>query len=527
LSSPAEAKRRTSLWRRLASGRPPSLSWIATAGLGVVLVCMAIGRLGRGIGPILLPKEATFGEAILYDHAARILRGEALYQPLERPPYSVAAYTPVYYALAAALRAVAGPGFAKGRVLSLLSALVAAALIWRLTARRARSRWAGVFAAALFLTLGFPGRVPWFALYKADMLGVTLALGSIATLSGGRTTRRLVAAGTLAALAILTKQTFIAAGLAGTLWLAFEDRKRASVFAGTWIAIILAAAAVLEMTTRSFFANALFANAVPFRWDALLPNLAMLAQFQIVPLALAGLYVLDQSRAGRRPSRDLMVLYWVAGFLSVFGLARPGSNFNYWIELAASTSILATLAIWDRLGRRVGGWGWIRAALPSALLGANVAFILLGFRAAAVPVRSLIQAIPEPDPEFGRLVERVRTEPREVLADPPDVVVLADRPNLLELYFSAIRYSRGEWDPGPLVRRICRGEVGLVVLRYTLDSDARGIYQGYPYWPPPVLAALRERMVLQSEQAGRYVYAPLEGGGSSASAVCREPEASR
>lgn len=506
-SSPNAGRHPNRVPSESARARYPAL--LATAALGGLLALMAIGRLGRGIGPILQPSEATFGEAILHDHATRILRGESLYQPLDRPPYSVAAYTPVYYGLAAALQAVAGPGFPPGRLLSLFAAVAAAALIGYVTGRRARSRWAGAFAASLFLALGFPGRVPWFALYKADMLGVTLALGAIATLSGGRSTRRLVIAGTLAALAILTKQTFIAAALAGTAWLFQENRKEASVFAGVWLAILLTAVAALEIATGAFFANALFANAVPFRWDALLPNLRTLAQFQMVPLGLAGLYVLDRARAGRKPAADLLVLFWLACFVSLGGFARPGSNFNYWIELAASTAILATLVIWDHLGRRGASLDSSRAALPSLLLGANAAVVLLGFGSAAVPVRSLLQAIPNPQPDFGNLVERVRSEPREVLADPPDVVVLAGRRNLLELYFSAIRYSRGKWNPEPLVRRICRGEVGLLVLRYKLDSDARGIYQGYPYWPPPILAALRESMEFETEQASRFLYVPV------------------
>jgi hypothetical protein len=137
-------------------------------------------------------------------------------------------------------------------------------------------------------------------------------------------------------------------------------------------------------------------------------------------------------------------------------------------------------------------------------------------------VRSLLHVRPNPPPDFGKLIERVRSEPREVLADPPDVVVLAGRRNLLELYFSAIRHSQGQWNPDPLVRRICRGEVGLLVLRYKLESDARGIYQGYPYWPPPILAALRESMEFQTEQAGRFLYVPL-GAAARAPLVVDQP----
>jgi hypothetical protein len=501
---------RASDWVGWASDRTRGLVLLGAALLGVLLALFAIGRLGRGVSAILERKEATFGESILYDHAARIVRGKPLYQPLDRSPYSVAPYTPVYYLLAAALQVAFGPGFPPGRLLSFLAGLAAAALIGRLTARRARSRWAGGFAAFLFLTLGFPGRIPFFALYKEDMLGVALSLGAIATLIDARSARRLALAAVLAALAILTKQTMASAAVAGTVWLFQDDRRRAVRFAGICLGIVIATAVVLELLTGAFFANTLSANAVPFRWDAFGPNLETLVQFQAIPIALSVLYVVDLARSGRQPQSDLLVLYFAACSLTVVGMGRPGSAHNYWMELAGSTSVLATLAVWERLGLRATLGKQIRSAIPLLLLGANVAYVMVPMRAAVVPVLSFLKTAPKKEPEFDRLVERVRSEPREVLADPPDVVVLAGRPNLLELYFSTIRYREGLWDPTPLVERICRGDVGLLAIKYELESDARGIYQGYEFWPPPILAALRESMRLESQQAGRFLYVPLD-----------------
>ncbi len=71
----------------------PALALLATAllilGLGAAAafnVWLAAQLLGR-------PDETRYGEAILYGHAARLLRGEALYQPLDGPPYTCVLYT--------------------------------------------------------------------------------------------------------------------------------------------------------------------------------------------------------------------------------------------------------------------------------------------------------------------------------------------------------------------------------------------------------------------------------------------------
>jgi predicted small integral membrane protein len=406
---------RASEWLRWASDRTRELVLFGAALLGVLLALFAIGRLGRGVSAVLEQKEATFGESILYDHAARIVRGEPLYQPLDRPPYSVAPYTPLYYGFAAALQALFGPGFPPGRLLSLLAGLAAAALIGRLTARRAGSRWAGAFAACLFLTLGFPGRIPFFALYKEDMLGVALSLAAISTLSEARSARRLALAAALAALAILTKQTMASAAVAGTVWLFQEDRRRAVRFAGICLGIVLATAIALEILTGAFFQNALSANAVPFRWDAFGPNLETLVRFQAIPIVLSVLYVVDRARSGRRPRTDLLVLYFAVCVLTVIGMGRPGSAHNYWMELAGATSMLATLAVWERLDLRATLGKQIRSAIPLLLLGANVAYIFVPMRSAVVPVLSFLKTAPQKEPDFDRLIERVRSEPRKFL----------------------------------------------------------------------------------------------------------------
>jgi hypothetical protein len=439
----------------------------------------------------------------------------------------VAAYTPVYYFLAAALQALFGSTFLPGRALSFASGIAAAALVGFLTARRAQSRWAGAVAALLFLTLGFPGRFPFYALYKEDMLGVALALGAIATLSGPRTPRRLVLAGALASLAILTKPTLLAATLAGTLWLVQLDRRQAALFAGVCFAIVVSTVAVFELSTGAFFANTVFANAVPFRRDAFVENLRTLRHFQTIPLALAGLYLFDCLRKDRRPHADLLVLYWVACLPAVAGFARPGSAHNYWIELAASTAVLATLAAWAGFDARATLPDRLRTLFTVVLLAAGVAYVLRGFGSAAIPVKS-VQSLPKAEPDFHALVERMRAEPRKVLADPPDVVVLAGRRNLLELYFSSIRYTEGRLDLDPLIRQICRGDIGLLALRYELGSDARGVYQGYPYWPAPVLAALRDRMEFRERQAGRFLYVPVDPSTrDSRPGICDEAARSR
>jgi hypothetical protein len=472
----------------------------------LVLLCallagVCVGRLADSLRLIGQPGELEYGEAILYAHAGRLLRGEPLYQRFDGPLYTVTAYTPLYYGVAAGLRAAVGPGFGPGRVVSLVSALAASTLLGLVAARTARHPGAGVLAALIFLTLGFPGRAPWYALYKEDVLGVTLSIGAIALLLRGTAARQVVFAGALAALAFLTKQTLLAATAAAIFWLWWRDRRQAAIFVATWLAIVSATATALELSSHAFISNTLLAAAVPNSLEAIQSNLSLFVSVQAGSLVLACGYVLKRLRSRFSPRADLFVLYWGASVVPLVGLAKVGSNSNYWIEFAAATAVLASLELWAVRRDQV---------LRSSSIGAPRAMLLAGamvLAASTPPIVRVIGIKPNQSPELESVVARVNSEPRDVLADPLDVVALANRDILLEPYDFAIWLNEGRWDAQPLIHRICGGEIGLLVLDNTIDA-AGPIYQGYPHWPQPVLEALRETMVFESFQAGRVLYVP-------------------
>jgi hypothetical protein len=497
--------------------------------LGLLLVAplafVALAQIARAVVVLLPPWEQMYGESIIYDQAQRLLRGEPLYMPYDRPPYTVAAYTPLYYWLGAALQAWAGPGFLPGRVVSLVAGLAAAGLAGCVAWRRTGDRWAWPFAAALFLALGIPGAFPyndlpapyptwlgmaypyfpWMALYKEDLLAVALSLGSVALLARSQGRGAAVAAGMLAALAFLTKQTTIAPAAAGALWLWTQDRRSATLFALGAALPVGATALVLELTTGAFFANTVTANANPFAPEALVLNLKMLAIFQTGPLLLVLAWSVAPRR--RRSRLDaLLGLYWLATGLPLVGLGKVGSNHNHWLEFAAATAVLGTAGLWAVAATR---WRTLAATLALALpLAAVVPLVDVG-ALKGVWRRGLIAIRPDEarSAELARLVERVRAEPGDVLANPLDVIVLAGRPVLLEPYLFSIFHSQGLWRPDPIVTRLCRGQVGLVVSDYPLELT-NPHYHGFAHWPWPVYDAIREAYAHESTTAGRYVYVP-------------------
>ncbi len=479
-------------------------TYITVAVLALGLVGMVAIQLRWAVAFVSWPMEIMYGEALIQDHAARLLRGEALYQPLGQPAYTVASYTPLFYGLVALGQAAFGQGLLLARGVSLVAATFTALGLGWLAAGQGRGVAAGVLAALLFIALGFPTPFPWFALGKEDTLGVAFGLGSVAVLATGQTKRQVIAAALLASLAVLTKQSFIAAGVAGFIALGLHNRRAALQFAVFSAGPALAVALVFELTTHAFLTNVLFANVQPFRSDILLTNLATLKAYQAGPLSVAAFAVLRRLAFRRTFEDTLLPLYWLVSLLSVAELALPGSAQNYWIELAAASAALCAAEIFI----------WLRGATRRRILGAALAVlpwvnILVAGRLALIwlPALAHYDNPSHMDAQFQSLVERVRMTPGAIVAEPLDALSMAGKPALVEPWQSDALYRSGTWDITPLVDRVCAGDIQLAVLEHPLD-DTVVAYQDYSIWPAPLLDALRQKLVFEQQLAGRHIYIP-------------------
>jgi hypothetical protein len=501
--------------------------------LFAALVLLAVGQVAWTLVLVVQPSEIEYGEAIIHDQAARLVRGEPLYQDFSRPPYTVTAYTPAYYVVVAGLQLLFGPGFLPGRVVSVLSALGAMGIIGWLTAREAGAVWPGVVAALLFFDTGLgAGSGPvgslavqaaslvsgtlladpkpaWSTMYKEDLFGVAMSLGAVAIIVWRPSVRGVALGGLLAGVALLTKQTFVAATIAGTISLWQSNRRAAVIFLCTDLLTVGLVSGWFELTTHAFVQNTVLANANPVSSAALTDNLKAFALFLGGPIIAAGVYLArGRVLARRRALAGLLALYWVATALPLIGIAKVGANYNYWIEFAAPTGALAALGIWHALKTYPARPAWSLADAPLVLVTATSA-LLAGLLCAPLLYASAKHAQTARDSatpaEFQTLIERVRSAPGEILASPLDVITLAGRRVLLEPYIFSIWASTGQWDSVPLVQRICGGAVGLLVLDQPIEQPFAE-FEGYSLWPPPVVAALRQAAVFDTETAGRFVY---------------------
>jgi len=507
--------------------------------LAGLLAVLTAATLAACRWALMLPGQLDEGEPLIYGLATRMLRHEPLYQPVDRQPYVQVHYSPLYYAAVALLHAYVVPGFAPGRVLSLAAGLVAAALVGYLTASLARSRrwWAAGFSALLFLGLGFPGApAPFLVLERVDVLGVLFSIAAIAFLAHGRGRTHALVAGALAGLALLTKQSLFAAALAGAVWLATISWRKSGWFAMTTLMTALVPAFVLQSSS----AGAFWDNIGPAN-----PNSTSLASgayllkewlaLQGVPTLLALFYVV-RVRAWNAPLPRLLMLYWLATFASAVGIIKVGANHNYWIELAAGTAVLASLAVWTCLRPRRHWLFAIASMLPVWLLALQLGvltparftrdrngdFLPLSWTLFVTQFADLLNQASA----FNQLVGEMRAEHGVILAEGLDATALSDHPIQLEPFaFSMLEHER-RWNSQPLVADICSGRIDLLVLSYPIQVDIHPTgLQEFPMFPASVMTALRQSMKLDRTYLDHWFYRPLASRDGPSIAQC-EAEAS-
>jgi hypothetical protein len=495
---------------------------VAVGLVAILLAMLTAATLVACCFATIVPEQLDEGEPLIYGLASRILANRPLYQPIDQQPFVQVHYTPVYYATIAALRQFVGPGFAPGRVLSMSAGLVTATLVGYLTASRARSWWAGGFAVLMFLGLGFPGApVPFLALERVDVLGVAFSVAAIALLAHRTDRTHLIVAGILAGLAVLTKQSLFAAGLAGTIWLAGHNPRKAGAFVLTSTTTVAVTALLFEWTSGgAFWDNIGPSNpsptALPF--GAYLFNELLVIQGATTLVALV--YVVGH-RVWGNPEQQLLVIYWLFSTVSILGIIKVGANHNYWIEFAAPNAVLATLCIWKCLHARDKRLIWtIASMLPISLLVVQLG-VLTPARFTSdrkidvIPFSwtlnvAQLLSLANDGSTFKRLVDEVRNENGVVLAESLDVVVLADHPVWFEPFaFSMLEHER-RWNSQPLVDDICAGRINLLVLSYPIESDILPVgLSDFPMWPNSVMVALRHSMQREKILASHWVYTTI------------------
>lgn len=458
---------------------PPLPFLTAPILIGLVLVAACISWVS--VRAVPLPWETSHPEAAVAYHGLKFVQSGKIYPSINEPPYTPVAYMPLYYVLLgipAKLGHLGLDGVLRvGRTMSVLAYLLIALLVYRWGRREGAAPTLAFIGAAL--VIGQYDAFPWNVTARPDFLAILLTFLGLYVLSCADSEWLVMASGICLSLALLLKQSVIAAPLAAGVWLLLQRRLRsAAILTASTVLPVLGCVAVLQVRGDHFFANM---SALGHAGHSSQGALDLVhrefgganAEYTLIGLAIIGVVC-----AYLKPtaSRTLIALYFLTSWLvALRTISHIGSNYNYFLEPWAVSSLLAILGL-----MQLHEWaGSGRIFLAVVLLGAYP--FLHGSEQALrlISDDGLIKS--------HSLTGLVRNA--EVLTDIPYLGAHSKNPELLDSYFASILEERGLWKPDPIIRKVHARQYSLIMV--ALNSGGVRRYRGISFISPSIASEIR------------------------------------
>jgi hypothetical protein len=477
----------------------------------------ALAIAGQILTTLRARHEITQVESIVGFHATMLAEGQGLYYDFAHYPFTVSPYGPLFYSLVAALDRAGLPVLLAGRLISLVALLTVLYLCWRLLLLYTEDRAATV--AGTLLIASTANLLNWGTVGQTDMLGLCFSIAAFHQYSLYRSRGRLaplIWSGVAIALAVFTKQSFIAAGASIVLLLFLENRRR-----GVWFTICLGgcglalAVGLNALVEGRYFQNAVLANLNPFSGEKVWSHLRY-----FLPAA-GGLLVLTAAGWARRGAQRLHPLHvylLAAGAVMAVTAPKVGSDLNYQVETMVLLGLCAGWSLHRLDFFRL--WlqhdpGWITLLQIPLLLHIVLNLALTG---KTVLQRNVLEEL--------RREEMVALRPyltpdKRVLSVQIDPLLQTGKPLEVEPLIYTLLVNAGRVDPEPVLRDLAERRFSLVILYDDIGGDA--LLAANPEVPSLPVAHLQEirnhyRLVAHIPGpllAGDYLYEPIEGPATS------------
>jgi hypothetical protein len=435
-------------------------------------------------------------EPEILNTAWSLASGRSIYRDINSPPFSFAAYPPLFYALVALQLMFTGLTFLPAKLVSVLAAV---AIGWAMV--RLNRDWNGPLQdarwAAFFLFL-----IPAFLYNSArshpQMTAVALSVWSLVFFLRGRWLDTVIFSPLLAVLAFHTKQTQIALPLAMVIYLALRNRRRLAAFVATGAAAGLIPIVWLQHITQGRFLLDTYrlADLQYMVWQ--IPGI--FAHHAGPMLLFIGLALSLSWRRFREKRWELMDIYLVCALLTTLvSLGRIGAHGQYVLELLVVVLLylLRTTGLPSMRGRDL-------------LLSVQVLFLLIYA------------------PAFIFLEEGPGGMARNLAAKQIYPLLRAGSGPIMSQQASFALFSRGEvyvqlmhftalsraglWNQELLLREIDKNTFSWVITEFPIEESIQSD-DDQERFTPEVLQALRRNYQRRQKISPYYLYGPRPPGG--------------
>lgn len=442
-------------------------------------------------------------------HTARLLAGEPLYTPVQpQLPLIPNNYPPTSFFVTGALSPMFGSILLAGRVVSLASLLLVAALILSMLRHETRQPLPAASGALLWLALLVYTANEWAASHEPQLLGhvlSTLALALYVHWKPAITSRRAVALALLCVLALTVKHILLPIPLTLGLVLLVNHRRAFWIYAATGLAASAAFLAAWWVWTSGVFVS----NVIDFDRQGTLARVYrevgnLFRRDMAWPILLPALVI-----PWRATRWGWALLYFGLSLgLGIYWAQGSGVSRNSWFDLFVAASILFGLMMGSltKMGRT-----------RRAFALASAALILLPFAWGAWNDLSDVvdyAHLREQDAAYREDVALLRSIEGPVLTEDILLAYDAGKDFLADPFLVTQLMVSGRIPEDALLGPIQRQEFSVIVLTSDLRRRLRALNLDAPPSPVPQTTAA-ERWTDNTLRAILEYYQPLSTGRST------------
>lgn len=498
---------------------PGALAWLlllpCLAGL-IWLMLPVVFRIEAGLK---YPYQLDAEEGFVYKQGIDLSQGRSIYPPIDREPYLVGNYPPVYPGLIALTLMAGGEGLAAARSVVAASAALIALLLIALAYAVCRNGAAALLAPLLFLvSYEF---YTWSPYARVDLPALALTLMGALAFVQSRTRPGLVFSAVCFVAAAYTRQTAILAPAAGVVALVATDRRHLAWFLAPYLALGLGLFVILNLLSNGELWNHLVVyNRNEMDWNVLRSILVneiwFFYRWWMIGLALAAVPAIvgaflqsrrrtveaAEAKEGDRIRRRAIFVptYFVLSALSLAAFAKSGSAANYALEPLAAASLFFAFVFGRSLEQAREGSGPVRFAgvvgmvLFAFMLWAHVARMLPVDWRETLPDEGRLQRAGEwmngrrvagalfssrnPDAaeitRGDRVVAMLGSARGDVLSELPIFTLAAGKDVLFQPFIMSTLAREGRWDSGPFLEDLRERRFDLILT----TQDLRAVREG-------------------------------------------------
>jgi hypothetical protein len=452
-----------------------TLAWGSYALIAAALAAYAVAMW---LMVLVARSPVLYGEGAVAN-AARLARDGVAYLDVDPQRFVAANYPPLFLHVASI-----GDAFVTGRIVSILSTLSVAAMIF-FTARPAGQLPAAGLAAGW---LALAPVMVWGPAVKPDLLALALTVAGVVTLDRRRDLAAV--AGFALLFAGFAKPTAFLPALALAAWLARADRPSFVRFVfGAAVATVAAAVTVYLDSVPDVWRHVVTWNALSWSLEQWLPLVFLAVILVGVPALIA---VFAGGAGGARAA------YLVGATLILVAGGREGATINYLLDLTVAI-MLSIAAVVPRLH--------VRALVPLGLLAQLVVGTLVLDPLRVVPGRvPTTGAWSDPLPAGAEIA--LRLDGRYLVEDAGLLARSGIAPVVDDLFLWSRLVERGIIDAEPIVSQVRAGRIDAVIAEVDLEHlDAAPGFERQR-WAGSLVRAVLDRYRLTQHLGRLWIYEP-------------------